>query len=67
MQKSLAKKTIQRFEDLSKKYSHLIVFDEYNYGDHDYTDDMAADYDHLSEDGAVHFSERLDSLLKTLD
>lgn len=67
VQKSLAKKTIQRFEDLSKKYSHLIVFDEYNYGDHDYTDDMAADYDHLSEDGAVHFSERLDSLLKTLD
>lgn len=67
VQKSLAKETIAHFQEMSKKYPHLVVMDEYNFGDHDYTDDLALDYDHLCTEGAIHFTERLDSLLKSLD
>jgi hypothetical protein len=41
--------------------------DENNMGNHDYSDDMANDTDHLSEAGAVKLTHRLDSLIKTLD
>jgi hypothetical protein len=36
-------------------------------GEHDYTDEMAYDKDHLSQAGAEKLTHRLDSLIKTLD
>ena len=41
--------------------------DENRMGDHDYTDEMAADRDHLAEKGAEQLTSRLDSLIRTLD
>lgn len=46
---------------------NVILFDENKWGNHDYTDEMAHDYDHLSYLGAEQLSRRLDSLLKTLE
>ena len=44
----------------------VVMFDEYKYGNHDYTDAMAYNVDHLSAAGAMQFTHRLDSLLATL-
>ena len=41
--------------------------DENKLGDHDYTNDMALDYDHLNKWGAEQISRRIDSLLNTLE
>ncbi|MCQ2125643.1 MAG: TIGR02171 family protein [Fibrobacter sp.] len=65
LQRSVAKETIDHYKKMSEKYPHVKVMDENNFGDHDYTDDMALDYDHLCSKGAAHFTERLDSLLKS--
>ena len=54
-------------ESLEQEYSHFIFWDENKMGNHDYTDEMAANKDHLSYLGAVQFTARLDSLLKTLE
>ncbi|MBO4829744.1 MAG: TIGR02171 family protein [Fibrobacter sp.] len=52
--------------EASKKFD-AIVFDENKFGNHDYTDDMAYNADHLSGVGAKLFTHRLDSLLMTLE
>lgn len=57
---------LQEIADLSKTYPNFILFDENKMGDHDYTGDMAYDRDHLAYPGAIHFTARLDSLLKEL-
>ena len=44
-----------------------VVFDENNMGEHDYTGAMAYNEDHLSEMGAERLTQRLDSLLKSLE
>jgi uncharacterized protein (TIGR02171 family) len=44
----------------------VILMDENNWGNHDYTDEMAYDPDHLSYLGAIQLTHRLDSLLQTL-
>jgi len=36
-------------------------------GDHDYTDDMARDSEHLTHLGAIQITQRLDSLMQTLN
>ena len=41
--------------------------DENRMGDHDYTDEMAINCDHLSGTGAAQLTRRLDSLLKSLE
>ena len=41
--------------------------DENKDGDHDYPDEMAYDYDHLSILGAEQFSRRLDSLIVSIE
>ena len=58
---------IQELADLNITYPNFILMDENNMGNHDYTDDMANDTDHLSEAGAAKLTHRLDSLIKTLD
>lgn len=60
--RSYAKKIIDRAARLD-----MIIMDENKWGEHDYTDEMAYDYDHLSVLGAKQLTHRVDSLLKTLD
>ena len=58
---------IQEIDNISKTYPNFILMDENKMGNHDYTDDMAFDTDHLSALGAEKLTHRLDSLIKTLD
>lgn len=67
IRRSEAPTIIKEIGDLSKKYPNFILFDENKMGHHDYTDEMAFDTDHLSMLGAQQLSNRLDSLLRTLD
>lgn len=65
-QRNLAMKTIAYFDSLSQVYPHFVLVDENKFGVHDYTDEMAYDFDHLSEFGAEHLSARLDSIIRAL-
>ena len=58
---------IQKIADLQKKYPTFILMDENKMGNHDYTDEMAMDRDHLAEKGAQQLTKRIDSLIRTLD
>lgn len=58
---------IQQIANLSNDYPNFILMDENKMGYHDYTDEMAADRDHLAEKGAEQLTSRLDSLIRTLD
>ena len=64
--RSVAQKTLVHLDSLAAKYSHFVMMDEYHYGAHDYTDEMALDFDHLCAAGAKKLSLRLDSLLTEL-
>jgi len=66
IRRSKAPALIQEINDLSKEYSNFILMDENKMGDHDYSDDMAYNRDHLGTSGAVKFTNKLDSLIKTL-
>lgn len=57
----VAKEIIEKIKGLG-----IPVFDEYNYGDHDYTDKMACGSFHLSYLGAYQFTRRLDAFLEKL-
>ena len=57
----IAHKIIKKVEDMG-----VVIFDEYKDGNHDYTDEMAYNTNHLSYLGAAQFSTRLDAFLKTL-
>ncbi len=65
--RSEAPALIQEIADLSKTYPNFILMDENKMGDHDYTDDMAFDFDHLNKLGAQHLTTRIDSVLQTLE
>ncbi|MCR5029708.1 MAG: TIGR02171 family protein [Fibrobacter sp.] len=67
LRRSEAPALIQEIADLSKDYPYFTLLDENKMGAHDYTDDMAKDTDHLSEAGAAQLTNRLDSLLRTLE
>ena len=58
---------LQEIEDISKTYPNFVFFDENKMGNHDYTDDMALDADHLATLGAEQLSHRLDSLIRALN
>lgn len=47
-------------------FPNFTFMDENKMGDHDYTDNMAVNKDHLGYPGAVQMSGRIDSVLKTL-
>ncbi len=55
----------QEIFDLIKE-KKVVFFDENKMSDHDYSNDMAYNTDHLSRKGALQLTARLDSLLKTL-
>lgn len=66
IRRSIAPKLLDEFVSLTKKYPHFIFMDENKMGDHDYEFDEGANKDHLNIKGSVRFTNRLDSLLKTL-
>ncbi|OWV18256.1 hypothetical protein B7990_06995 [Fibrobacter sp. UWB4] len=65
--RSAVPKYMKILDDFMEKYPNFILVDENKMGDHDYTDEMAMDADHLSELGAAKLTHRLDSLIQTLD
>ena len=67
MRRSHGIKLIDYLKDLDQSHSNFILMDENKLGDHDYTNDMALDYDHLNKWGAEQISRRIDSLLNTLE
>ncbi len=67
LSRSQATKLIAWFKNMQAEYDNFILMDENKGGDHDYTEEMAWDYDHLSATGSVQMTNRLDSLLKTLE
>jgi hypothetical protein len=67
MSRSQAIKIMEWLNEIQKEYEHFYLMDENKMGNHDYTQEMAFDYDHLSFLGATQLSSRLDSLLHTLD
>lgn len=66
IRRSEAPKLLKELQDLEKEYPHFVFMDENKMGDHDYTDEMATNKDHLCYEGAKQLTTRLDSLLKTL-
>ena len=66
-QRSAARKLIDRLDSIDRVKSHFVLMDENKMGDHDYTDEMALNRDHLSYLGAERLTRRIDSLLKTLE
>ena len=66
-QRSAAEKYIESVQALAGRISRFDVLDENRNGNHDYTDQMALNTDHLSVSGAEYLTARLDSLLNTLE
>ena len=60
--RSYAEKIINMVSELD-----IVLLDENKGGNHDYTDAMAYDFDHLSTLGAKQLTHRVDSLLNTLE
>ena len=66
IQRSIAPTLIQELADLSVTYPNFTLMDENKMGYHDYTDGMAYDNNHLSTDGALQMTLRINSVLATL-
>lgn len=64
MRRSVAISLLKEIAKWENLYSNFKLMDENKMGNHDYTDKMAFDYDHLSYRGAQELSKRLDSLIK---
>jgi len=64
--RTLAPELISRIQSLSDTYSNFTLMDENQMGNHDYTDQMAQNRDHLCSAGAIQMTERLNALLRTL-
>lgn len=63
LRRSTAKKLIKELEALHKEYPNFVLMDENKMGEHDYTDMMAVDEDHLCYGGSVILTSRLNDLL----
>ncbi|WP_295069755.1 hypothetical protein [uncultured Fibrobacter sp.] len=66
IQRSKASALIKELADLHDEHPNFVLMDENKMGEHDYTDDMAFDCNHLAHEGAIQMTKRLDSLLQTL-
>lgn len=63
LRRSSAKKLISELESLHKEYPNFVLMDENKMGEHDYTDLMAVDEDHLCYGGSYMLTSRLNRLL----
>ena len=66
MQRSIAKEKIAYLDSLAKSNKYFILMDENKMGNHDYSDEMSSNRDHLCWRGAQKLTTRIDSILKTL-
>lgn len=66
LRKSYAKTLIEKIKKLEKDYSNFRFVDENKMGEHDYSDNMASDTDHLCVMGGYQLWDRLDSVIQTL-
>jgi len=57
---------MSRIKSWEQRYPGMVLMDEHKDGKHDYTDDEAANTDHLNLKGATKFTARLDSLVQGL-
>ena len=67
LRRSVAQEMIDKIKKYEEKYPHFKLMDENKMGNHDYGDEMAYNCDHLSYKGAEKLTNRLDSLIQTLD
>ena len=67
MRRSTAKMLVERLEKLAENTENFVLLDENKMGNHDYTGMVASEYDHLCSKGAKKLTQRLDSLIKTLE
>ena len=58
---------MEDLSELSSTYPNFILMDENKMGNHDYKDSDGHDYSHLSQSGAIKLTQRIDSLIQTLD
>ena len=65
-QRSIAMQLIDTLKNYQLQYPNFHLMDENKMGNHDYTDDMGLNCDHLDAIGAAQLTRRLDSLLNTL-
>ena len=65
-QRSFAEEIMETLMNMEHRYSNFVLMDENKNGDHDYSDEMAINTDHLSIAGAQKLTHRLDSLLLKL-
>jgi uncharacterized protein (TIGR02171 family) len=65
--RSAARGYLDTLKNFQSRYKNFILFDENKDGDHDYSDRMALNTDHLSIEGASKMTHRVDSLLKALE
>ena len=66
MRRSTADSLIGVLHKWDEKYSNFVFLDENKMGDHDYSDEMAYDYDHLSYVGGQKLTRNLDSLIQSM-
>ena len=66
LKRSIAEKKIAYLDSLARANPYFVLMDENKMGNHDYTEEMAQNRDHLSYIGAAQMTTRLDSVLKTL-
>lgn len=67
VRRSEAPKLLKRIQDLEQVYPNFTFWDENKMGDHDYSDPMANNKDHLSDLGAQQLTERLNLLLESME
>ena len=67
MSRSIADSLIGEFTQMQNTYSNFVLFDENKGGEHDYAGGMNEDAQHLCDEGAKIYTQRLDSLLLELD
>ena len=65
--RSVAAEVLDSLKKMQKHHRVFTLMDENKNGKHDYSDEMALNTDHLSALGAAQITQRLDSLLKTLE
>lgn len=67
LRRSTSGELVEDLKGIADSYSNFVFLDENKFGDHDYTDDMFQDNQHLCGEGAKQITGRLDSLLLTLE
>ena len=67
IRRSEAPSLLKEIQDLQVEYPHFVFWDENKMGNHDYTDPMASNRDHLSHLGAEVLTARLNMLLDSLE